>query len=149
MIRKVLGRRRWGFAGLLAVALVALAVGIAQALAGTGTATVPLQKNNFLCGKDIGTNTFGSVTFTRDDKTTLREHVRLTKATPSTKYTVQLFSGGCHFRKTLGSLKTDSSGRGEARFTSSTLGNQSFFAFTRPEVCCGVSGDSTIAKVDG
>jgi hypothetical protein len=148
MVRRVLGKRRV-FAGLLALALVALALGVAQALAGTGTATVPFQKNNFNCGIDIGTSTFGSVTFTRDDKTTLREHVRLTKATPSVKYTIYLWSGGCQFLTTLGTLKTDSSGAGEATFTSSTFGHQSFFAEAVPPEGFGVAGDSLIAKVDG
>ena len=148
MIRGVLGKRRV-FAGLLTIALVALAVGVAQALAGTGTATVPFQKNNFSCGADIGTSTFGSVTFTRIDKTTLREHVRLTKATPSRTYDILLFSGGCDFLATVGHLKTDSNGAGEATFTSSTFGFQSFFAEALAQGGGGVNGDSTIAKVDG
>ena len=147
MIRRVF-KRRPAFAGLLAVALAALAIGVAQALAGTGTATVPLQKNNIYCGADIGTSTFGWVTFTRDDKTTLRTAVRLTKATPSMKYHVDLYSGGCVFLGTLGGFKTGSGGDGNATFTSGTFGHQSFFAFVYPEGG-GVYGDSTIAKVDG
>jgi hypothetical protein len=148
MMRRVLARRRPAFAGLLALALVALALGVAQAIAGTSTGTAPFQKNNGACGADIGTSTFGWVTFTRDDKTTLREHVRLTKATPSVKYTIYLWSGGCAFLGPVGTLKTDSSGAGEATFTSSTFGHQSFFAEALPE-SAGVAGDSLIAKVDG
>jgi hypothetical protein len=149
MIGRGLGPHRRVFAGLLVIGLVAVAFGVAQALAGTGTATVPFQKNNFSCGSDIGTSTFGWVTFTRDDKTTLREHVRLTKATPSSTYDIWLWSGGCDFLAIVGHLKTDSSGAGEATFTSSTFGHQSFFAEALREGGGGVAGDSTIAKVDG
>ena len=150
MLRRVLGRRRSAFAGVLAVALVALAIGVAQALAGTGTATSPLEKNKANCGMEAGTSTIGSVTFTRDDKTTLRTHVRLTKFSPSTKYGVLLLNGACSFATVIGSLKTDSSGAGEATFTSSTFGYQSFFVFIFPEECCGlVYGETVTVKVDG
>ena len=154
MIRRVLGRRRPAFAGLLVIALVALAFGVAQALAGTGTATAPIQKYNTTCGHDLGTSPIGSVTFTRDDKTTLRTHLRLTKFSPSTKYGVWLYHGSdasCSILTVLGSLKTDSSGAGEATFTSSTYGRQSFFILAYPinPYGVGVWGISVSVKVDG
>jgi hypothetical protein len=143
------GQHRRAFAGLLVIGLVALAVGVAQALAGTGTATAPIEKNNESCGTDIGTSTIGSVTFTRDDKTTLRTAVRLTKFAPSTKYRVFLVSGGCSEDALLGYIKTDSNGQGNATFTSSTFGHQSFFIYVLPEVCCATFGASVLVKVDG
>jgi hypothetical protein len=155
MIRRGLGQHRRAFAGLLAIALIALAVGVAQALAGTGTATAPIQKNNFSCGNDLGTSAIGSVTFTRDDKTTLREHIRLTKASPSTKYEVDLWSGSgqtCVYLTTPGYMKTDSSGAGEATFTSSTFGHQTFFVYLFPinPYGVGVLGITSVSvKVDG
>jgi len=151
MIRRVLARRRPAFAGLLVIGLVALAFGVAQALAGTGTATVPIEKNNDTCGVYIGTSAFGSITFTRDDKTTLREHVRLTKATPSKTYYFFLFSGSgvCNYLTTLGTVKTDSSGAGEATFTSSTYGHQTFWIFTWDGSGLDVFGESPPVKVDG
>jgi hypothetical protein len=149
MIRTGLGQHRRAFAGLFVVALVAVAFGVAQAFAGTGTATSPIEKNNFTCGLDIGTSPIGWVTFTRDDKTTLREHVRLTRVTPSSRYDIFLYSGGCDFLMTLGTVKTDSSGAGEATFTSSTFGHQSFFAGIDREGGGGVGGVSVTVKVDG
>jgi hypothetical protein len=148
MIRRGLGQHRRVFAGTLAIALLALAlaVGVAQALAGTGTATSPIEKNNFTCGLDIGTSAIGSVTFTRDDKA-LREQVRLTKVSPSSKYDIFLNSGGCVFLKTLGVIKTNSSGAGEATFTSSTFGHQSFFVGIDREEGGGVGGVSVTVKV--
>jgi hypothetical protein len=147
MIRRGLGQHRRVFAGLFVVALVAVAFGVAQALAGTGTATAPIEKS-ISCGLDTGASTIGSVTFTRDDKTTLRTHVRLTKAAPSMKYVVALYSGGCNYLTTLGTVKTDSSGAGEATFTSSTFGHQSFFIFAVPWTG-SVFGTSVTVKVDG
>jgi hypothetical protein len=99
MIRRGLGQHRRAFAGLFVVALVVVAFGVAQAFAGTGTATAPIQKDNHTCGLDIGTSPFGWVTFTRDDKTTLREHIRLTKATPSTKYVVCSLAAAATFSR--------------------------------------------------
>jgi hypothetical protein len=150
MIRRVLARRRPASAGLFVVALVAVAFGVAQALAGTGTATSPIEKiKHETCGADIGTSAIGSVTFTRDDKTTLRTAVRLTKASASKKYFVWLYNGGCDFLTDLGTLKTDSSGAGNATFTSSTFGHQSFFIYVIPEFESGVFGGSVTVKVDG
>jgi hypothetical protein len=150
MIGRGLGQHRRVFAGVLVIGLVAVAFGVAQAFAGTGTATAPILKYNYTCGGNNGASAFGWVTFTRDDKTTLRTHVRLTKATPSTKYVVQLRSGGCDFLTLLGSLKTDSSGGGEATFTSSTYGHQSFFVYVfAPCECPQVYGQSVTVKVDG
>jgi hypothetical protein len=150
MIRFI--RRRWrSFAGLLPLVLVALAVGVSQVLAGTGTATVPIEKNNSTCGTSIGTSAIGSVTYTRDDKTTLREHVRLTKATPSKTYYFYLYSGSgvCNFLTTLGTVKTDSSGAGEATFTSSTYGYQTFWIWTWDGSVLDVYGEAPPVKVDG
>jgi hypothetical protein len=150
MIRRGLGQHRRAFAGLLVIGLVAVAFGVAQALAGTGTATAPIEKNNESCGTDIGTSTIGSVTFTRDDKTTLRTTVRLNKFSPSTKYEVALVNGGCSDFNIIGHIKTDSNGQGNATFTSSTFGHQSFFIYVLPEVCCGpIFGASVTVKVDG
>ena len=140
------GRHRRTFTGLFLVALVACALGVAQAIAGTGTATAPIQKKNANCGADIGTSTIGTVTFTRDG-TTLREHVRLMKFTPSSPYTVYLYDGACDQLAILGYLKTDSSGAGDATFKSSTFGHQSFFVYVTCH--CGVYGDSVTVKVAG
>src|SRR5262245_42680162 len=108
MIRRAF-KRRPAAAGLLALALVALAVGVAQALAAAGTATSPIEKDNF-CGGDPGTSVIGTVTLTRLSNTTLREHVRLTKASPSTNYKVILQNGECTDGKTIGFLQTNSRG---------------------------------------
>jgi hypothetical protein len=147
MFRAGLSQHRRTFAGLFLVALVACALGVAQAFAGTGTATAPIQKKNANCGADIGTSTIGTVTFTREG-TTLRERVRLTKFTPSTTYTVYLYDGGCDQLAILGYLKTDSSGAGDATFASSTFGHQSFFVYVTCH-CGGVYGDSVTVKVGG
>ena len=113
MIRRVLGQRRRAFAGVVAVTLVALAVGVAQALAGgTGTATSPLEKNKETCGAEAGLSVIGSVTFTRIDKTTLRTAVRLQKFSPSTKHNVYVIGGpGCGASTFVGTVKTDSDGQ--------------------------------------
>ena len=150
MIRRVLGQRRRAFAGVVAVTLVALAVGVAQALAGgTGTATSPLEKNKETCGAEAGLSVIGSVTFTRIDKTTLRTALRLQKFSPSTKHNVYVIGGpGCGASTFVGTVKTDSDGQANATFTSSTNGYESFWVFIAPQVP-GIEGESVTVKVDG
>ena len=148
MIRRLLGRRRGAFAGVFAVALVALAVGVAQALAATGTATSPILRYNDSCGQDNGKSAIGSVTFTKIDKTTLRVAIRLNGATPSMLYNATIWNGACDDHLFLGGFKTGSDGSGNKTLTISTGGYDSFFVFVNPEGK-GVSGESVTVKVDG
>ena len=148
MIRRVAGTRRGVFGGLLAVALVALAVGVAQALAGTGTATSPILRYNDTCGGNNGKSAFGSVTFTKIDKTTLRTAIQLNGATPSMTYDAIIWNGACNDHLFLGSFKTGSDGSGNRSFTISTGGYESFFVFVEPHGQ-GVWGESVTVQVDG
>jgi hypothetical protein len=124
---RLIGRRWRSFAGLLALVLVALAVGVSQVFA-ADTATAPIQKLNNSCGYDLGKKPIGSVTFTRIDKTTLRTAVRINSGEPSTTYTIYLYHDHvCSPVTKLGEFKTGSAGDGNATFSTSTYGYQNFY----------------------
>ena len=133
---------------MLAVALVALAVGGVQALAATGTATSPILRYNDSCGGENGKSAFGSVTFTRIDKSTLRTTIVLNGATPSMTYDATIWNGACDDHLFLGSFKTGPNGSGNKTFTISNGGYESFFVFVEPRGE-GVWGESVTVQVDG
>ncbi len=120
------GRR---LAAVLFVALVALAAGGTQALAGGGSATAPIQYHNGNCGIDNGQRFIGTATFTLKG-TTLTVRVKVHGADPGT-YHLSLFTPTCGPAGLVGTkdkFKVDSSGDGEgsASFDVTGLG-RSFF----------------------
>ena len=140
-------RRRWGL-GALVAAIVVLAVGASQGLAGASgtTVTAPIEQDNF-CGGDPGTAVIGSVKLTRISLTTLRTVVRLRNFSPSTNYRVLLQNGDCTFGTLIGNVTTNPSGAGHAVFISSTFGFDSFFVNITSLVCCPRIGESVTVKV--
>lgn len=139
-------RRRWVL-GTLGAALVVLAVGASQGLAGAradGSATVPVQYHNGNCGVDTGKKFIGSVTMTLKG-TTLTVHMKLHGADPG-NYVLHVHRGDtCDFVAAFDHFKVNAGGDGEGSGSIDVAGQgRSFFA----EAAGGTnSDDSLIAKL--
>jgi hypothetical protein len=102
----------------LAVAILALAVGASQGLAGAsgkGTQTARVQLHNDNCGIDNGKPFIGKAKFTLSSSGKLRISFQVSGADPGL-YDIELWSvapdGDCDFEATVSKLKVDSSGSG-------------------------------------
>ena len=128
MAKRFRGSRRRTLSSLTVVALLALAVGVSQGLAGargSGQATAPIQYRNANCGFDTGAKFVGKARLTRSGST-LTIKVSLNGADPG-HYTVYLYDGECSQLENLGKLKVDSSGSGSKVFTTCCYSKGQFF----------------------
>ena len=137
------GRR---LSGVLAVALLALAVGASQGFAGArgdGSATTPIQYHNGSCGNDNGKRFIGTAQLTLKG-TTLTVHVKLHGADPG-DYVLHVHAGNCDFVKAFDKFKVDASGDGEGSGSIDVSGfGRSFFAEASG---AGHSNDSLIVNL--
>ncbi len=122
-------RRRWGL-GTFVVAILALAVGASQGLAGAsgeGSATAPIEYHSGSCGDDVGKRVIGTAQFTLKGST-LTVRVKVHGADPG-KYELDIHTGECGLVGTLGGFKVDASGDGEKSGSIDVSGwGRSFFA---------------------
>jgi hypothetical protein len=130
MAARITARRR-RLSGVLAVALVALAVGVSQGLAGSqgndSSATAPIQYHNGNCGNDTGKKFIGTAKFTLNGDI-LTVSVKMHGADPG-DYELVVFTGECDFLGFVGKFKVDSSGDGEKSGSINVAGQgRSFFA---------------------
>lgn len=123
--------RRLGFSGVLAVAVLILAVGASQGLAGSrgdGSATAPIQYHGTDCGVDTGQRFIGTASFTLKGDI-LKVSVKMHGADPG-QYTLFVYTGGgCQsLGRPFGKFKVDSSGDGEKSVSVDVSGlGRSFF----------------------
>ena len=123
--------KRLRLSGVLALALLALAVGVSQGLAGSrgnGSATAPIQYHNGNCGNDTGKKFIGTAKFTLKG-TTLTVSVEVHGADPGLYQLFVFTAGGCQSIGRLGKFKVDSSGQGAKSGSVDVTGlGRSFFA---------------------
>jgi hypothetical protein len=124
--------------GILVAAIVVLAVGASQGLAGArgdGTdAAAPIQFHNSLCGVDNGKRFIGTARLHLSSDGTLTIKVTLTGAGPAT-YQVRLYADECAGQfplRILGKFKVGSGGGGSKVF----------------QVCCYPSGSYLVDPVN-
>jgi hypothetical protein len=123
--------RRRKFYGALMVALVALAVPVSLALAGSGgSVTVQVQRHNEDCGDDLGGKIIGKDTLRRSGDTLYISH-KVSGADPGKHYHLELWDGaspGCFtFIADLGKFKVDSNGSGSKNATADVSGTAGVF----------------------
>ena len=137
-------RRLW-FSSVLAVGVLALAVGASQGLArshANGSATAPIQYHNGSCGEDTGKRFIGTAKFTLKG-TTLTVSVEVHGADPGS-YELFVYTGGCDQIGSLGKFKVDSSGQGAKSGSVDVTGfGRSFFA----DPASGSANDSLIVNL--
>ena len=144
-------RRRWVL-GTLAAAIVVLAVGASQGLAGasgngTHTATAPVQYHNENCGLDNGKKFVGKARFTLSSNGTLGVSVQLTGADPGS-YDVILFNTPCDKLGVIGMFKVGSSGTGSKVSQTCCYPSGSYFVNFENETTKGErSNDTLIVKL--
>jgi len=107
-------RRRWVL-GTFVVAILALAVGASQGLAGAsgkGTQTAPVQLHNANCGFDTGKPFIGMARFTLSSSGRIRISFQVNGADPG-RYRLELWDGAiCEQVADVSKFKVDSSGSG-------------------------------------
>src|SRR6476659_10320803 len=108
-------RRRWVL-GTFVVAILALAVGASQGLAGAsgkGTQTAPVQLHNANCGLDTGKPFIGMARFTLSSSGKMRISFKVNGADPG-NYRLELWTGdgSCEQIADVSKFTVDSSGRG-------------------------------------
>jgi hypothetical protein len=130
-------RRRPFYAALL-ITLVALAIPVAQGLAGSGSSAVaPVERHNDDCGGSQGKKVIGKTTYTRSGDTLNVAH-RLSGADPGTNYYLYLYSNNpyyCSYIAYLGSFKVGAGGGGSKNDTVDVSGYRDFFV-------CDYNGDT-------
>jgi hypothetical protein len=123
--------RRRKFYGALTVALIALAVPVSLALAGSGgSVTVQVQRHNEDCGDDLGGKIIGKDTLRRSGDTLYISH-KVSGADPGKHYYLSLWDGtsaGCtSLIADLGKFKVDSNGSGSKNATADVSGTAGVF----------------------
>ena len=130
-------RRRWVL-GILVAAIVVLAVGASQGLAGASgnvtTVTVPVQKHNSNCGFDTGKPFIGKARITLAEDGTLSVMIQLTGADPG-EYELQLWTDDpanfCIGVDEIGSFTVGSSGGASRVFTACCYSSGLYFLDAR------------------
>jgi hypothetical protein len=110
--------RRRAIYGVLAVALIALAIPV-FALAGSSSVTVPLRYHVNSCSPPAKKKSDGSVTFTRDKagNLTVTIDVHGGDPTPQSYVYIYLYYDGCSYWDSGWTYKIDSSGNAHKVFT--------------------------------
>jgi|SRR6478735_109137 len=147
MRRQLTTNRRLVF-GTFVAAILALAVGASQGLAGArgnGSAKAPIQYHGGSCGVDTGSKSVGTASFTLKGST-LTIRVKLHGADPGT-YRLFVDTGACEFIGSFSLFKVDASGDGEKSVSIDVSGfGRSFFvnAFNNTN---GHANDSLIVNL--
>ena len=131
MTNRIVRHRRRTLCGALIVALVALAVPVSLALAGSGgSVTVHVQRHNDDCGDDLGGKIIGTDTLRRSGDTLYISH-KVSGADPGKHYYLSLWDGtssGCTtLIADLGKFKVDSNGSGSKNATADVSGTAGVF----------------------
>jgi hypothetical protein len=140
-------RRRWVL-GILVAAIVVLAVGASQGLAGASgngtTVTVPVQKHGGSCGEDIGKPFIGKARVTLAEDGTLSVKVQLTGADPG-DYEFQIYDAdSCSQIETIGYFKVDSSGGASRVFQDCCYSSGRYFLDGENETTSGEDDNDTL-----
>ncbi len=106
------GKRRTLSTSVTVIALLALAVGVTQGIAGSGDGqTAPVQHNNANCGFDAGKRVHRDGEGHAHLGGTLTVKVQLSGADAGS-YHLDLYGKECTFLETIGKFKVDASGSG-------------------------------------
>jgi hypothetical protein len=140
-------RRRWVL-GTLVAAILVLAVGASQGLAGAsdkGQATAPVQYHNSNCGIDTGKRVIGKARFTLSGDGTLTVKVQLSGADPG-KYHLDLYAGdgSCDFLENIGKFKVDSSGSGSKVSQTCCYSSGSYFVDAENQTTSGQDDNDSL-----
>ena len=131
--------RRKEFYGALLVVLVALALPVSFAIAGSGDrATSPVEKHNDDCGDSQGKKLIGTDTLTRSGDTLYVKH-KVGGADPGRHYYLYVYDAGtplCDFIGYLGNFKVDATGSGSKTGSTDVSGTTGKF------VVCDYNNDT-------
>jgi hypothetical protein len=142
MTNRITWHRRRTLYGALMVALVALAVPVSLALAGSGgSVTVDVQRHNDDCGDDLGGKIIGKDRLRRSGDTLYISH-KVSGADPGKHYYLSLWDGtssGCTtLIADLGKFKVDSNGSGSKNATADVSGTAGVF------LVCDYNNDTSL-----
>jgi hypothetical protein len=140
------GKRRTLSTSVTVIALLGLAFGVTQGIAGSGDGqTAPVQYHNSNCGVDTGKRFIGTAKFTLSSGGTLTVKVKLSGADPG-RYYLDLYDGECTFLENIGKFKVDAGGSGSKVSATCCYSSGEFFVDAR-NADTGDDNDSLIVNV--
>jgi len=147
MKRQLATSRRWVL-GILVAAIVVLAVGASQGLAGASgngtTLTVPVQKHGGSCGRDTGKPFIGKARVVLSADGTLSVKVQLTGADPG-EYEFQIYDAdSCSRLETFGEFTVGSSGGISRIFQTCCYSSGRYFLDAENETTSGEDDNDTL-----
>jgi hypothetical protein len=151
MGRQLATSRRRSVLGTIVAAIVVLAVGASQGLAGASgngtTVTVPVQYHGNHCGVDTGKPFIGKARVTLSQDGTLSVKIQLTGADPG-DYELEIYKsfsgGGCDELDEIGEFKVGSSGEASRVFQKCCFSSGRYFLDPDNKTTSGKNDNDTL-----